>query len=256
MGGTGSSCSSRRRAHLHQVDQAAHVLFYPVQPAQAVQLGQQLLQGFGGLRLRFGGGRGLLLPRRGGGGGLAGLVLPPPCDKVPGIQLGLVRSQPVCVAQGGEGVGAGVDEARLPVADCPVGGGEQQQHQRQQIHEPPGGLLAVRLVILPHPLEKHRRPEAGILGHGGAQLPVQGGGDRISLAVDAVVILHMLGRNVPPVGLPHAQSALAHEFIHVLVELLPHRGIGDVLPERGHPFVILPVHCRGGHCPLHRPHSF
>ena len=239
-------------ADLHQVDEALHIPLHLLQTAQPVQFSEQVLQLFRGLgRLFLGSG---LRPGLGCGGG--GGAAPPGGDEVAGVGAGLVPGQTAAVAQSGEGVGAGVDEAGLPVAHRPVHGGEEEEHQGHQVHEPPGGGLPVGLVVVHHFLKEGGGLEAGILGHGGAQLPEEDGGDGIALAVDGVVPLHVLGRDPPAVGLPHAQGAPAEELVGAGVEHLPHGRVGDVLPEGRHPVAVLLVHGLSRHPVLHAATSF
>ena len=116
--------------------------------------------------------------------------------------------------------------------------------------------MPICFVILPHFLEETGGFKSGVVGHRCGELPEEGRRRRVSLAVNGVVVFHMLRRHVASIRLPHSQCAQAHELVRIGVEFLPHGGIGDVLPEGGHPIAVLFVHRRGGHCPLHRPHSF
>ena len=249
-GGHGQALFFPEPAHLHQVNEALHVPLYLLQTAQAVQLGQKILQLFRRQSLLLF--RDRLRRRLGGGGGAA----PTAGDEVPGIGVGPVPGQAVLVAQGGEGVGAGVDKTGLPVAHRPVHGGKEEEHQSHQVHEPPGGGLAVGPVIVHHFAEEGGGLEAGVLGHGSAQLPEEGGGDGIALAVDGIVPLHVLGSDGAAVGLPDSQGTLAEELVGAGVEHLPHGRVGDVLPEGGHPVAVLLVHGLGRHRVLHDATSF
>ena len=248
-GGHGQAVLLAQPAHLHQIDEALYVGLHLVQAAQAVQLGQQLLQAGGGLGLLLGlflppglprrGGSRLLRP--GGGGFRLGLF----GDEVLHVQGGLLPLEAVPVAQGGEGVGAGVDKPGLLLADRVIHGGEEQYHQGHQIDEPPGQAGARHLVAGPHPGEEVGHPEAGVLADGGGQLPEQDGRHRVALGVDGVIVFHIAGGGRGPVPLPHPQGAGPHEGVHLLGELHPQGGVGDLAAEGGDPVAVLLMHLGG-----------
>ena len=118
-------------AHFHQVDKPLHVLLHLVQPAQLIQLGQQLLQR--GLRLSRGLvllACGLRLGRRGGhrlilrlsrfDGGAVGAA----GHKLVHVQPAFSPLHPAVVAVGGQGIGADIDKPRLRLAHLAVHRGE------------------------------------------------------------------------------------------------------------------------------------
>ena len=177
-------------------------------------------------------------------------------DKVAGIGTGALLRQTILVTQSREGVGAGVDIAGFPVTHRPIHRSEKQEHQGHQIHETPRGILAVCLVVIPHLLKKGRRLKAGIFGHGGVQLPEEGRGDRVALAVNGVIPLHVPGGDGAAISLPDPQGTLAEELIGAGVEHLTHGRVGDVLPEGDLPVAFLLVHGLGCHCILHAATSF
>ena len=241
-------------ADFYQIDEAFHIPFDPVQPAQSIQFGQQVLQLFRGLGSLFFGKR--FRGRSGGGVWRGGGAARMAGDEGGRIGAGAITVQAVPVTEGGEGVGAGIDKAGLLVAHCPVHGGKEEEHQNHQVYEPAGGGLAVGPVVVHHFLEKGGGLEAGILGHGGAQLPKEGGGDGIALAIDGVVPLHMLGGDRAAVGLPHPEGAPTQELVRPGMEHLAHGRVGNVLPEGSHPIAVLLVHGLGRHRVLHAATSF
>ena len=249
-GGDGQALLFPEPADLHQVDETLHIPFYLVQAAQAVQLGEQVLQLFRGLSRLFL--RSSLRCRLGGRGGAA----PSAGDEVSGVGAGVFTGQTALIAQSGEGVGAGIDKTGLPIAHRPVHSGEEEEHQGHQVHKAPGGGLMIGLVVVHHFAEKGGGLKAGILGHGGAQLPKERGGDRVTLTVDGVVPLHVLRGDGAAVSLPDAKGTLAEELVGTGVEHLPHGRVGDVLPESGHPIAVLLVHGLGRHRVLHAATSF
>ena len=235
-------------AHLHQVDQALHVLFHLIQAAQTVQLGHQFLQGGLGRRL-------LVLLRRGRrelvpGGGLNGRRVRSgrPGDEGICLQGGAVPLQPVPVAQVQQNIGAGVDKGGLPLAHHPVGGGEQEQHQGQLVGKAPGQAGAVGAVVLAQILKEGGGPEQIEIGHPRGHLPVQGGGNGAARGPDGVVHLHILGGDgAGAVRLPHPQGAPAHGLVHLPAEAHAQGGVGDELAEGGDGLTVLAVYFSGGH---------
>ena len=173
-GGDGQAGLLPELAHLHQIDEALHVLLHLVQAAQLVQLLQQLLQGGlgllrgpvllpgGGSRLLFGGGR----------GGCAGLG----SRELVGPDGGPVGPQAVPVAQLQQHVVAGVDKARLALADHPVHRSEEEQQQGEVVGEVPGQGGALHPVVPPQVGEEGGGLEQVEVGHAGGHLPVQAEG--------------------------------------------------------------------------------
>ena len=170
MGGTGRPASCAQPAHLHQVDEALHVLLHLVQAAQARPARPSAPPATGsGSVLRF---------RRSPSGparpaaavglvrGLAGAhrrAVRPAGDEVLHIQRGLAAGHPRLVAEGGHGVGAGIDEGGLVLADQPVGGGKEQHHQGEGVHEPAAQALALLHVRLHQPPEEIGQHKAGVV---------------------------------------------------------------------------------------------
>ena len=240
-------------AHLHQIDEALYVGLHLVQTAQAVQLGHQLLQAGGGLRLLPGRRSRLSRSRRSGGRG-GGVRLGrrrPPGDEVLHVQGRLLPLEAVPVAEGGEGVGTGVDEACLLLAPHVVHSGKEQEHQGDQVDKTAGQVGAGHLVAGPHPGEEVGHPEAGVLADGGGQLPEQNGGGRIALGIDGIIVLHVAGGEGGTVPLPYAQGAGPEKDIRLLGELHPQGGVCDLPPEGGHPFTVLLVHLGGAERTFH-----
>ena len=240
-------------AHLHQVDEALDVLLDLAEAAQSVQLRHELLQGGLGLR-RLPGlfGFGLLLPlgRPVGAACLHRGAVGAAGDEVLHVQGAPAPLHPRPVAVGGHGVGAGVDKPRLRLAHHPVGGGEQQQHQGEGVHKAAAQALIQLQVHLHQPPEKVGQHKALVLGHLAGQLPVQGGGHRVSLAVDGVIVLHV-DRGQPLVLLPHAAGALPQEAVRLPAEGHPGRRVWDLTAEGGHGLVILLVDGRRAERLLH-----
>ena len=232
---------------LDQIDEALHVGLDLLQAAEPVQLGKQFLQtgGGGGVLL----GLGLGLSGAGGGGGGGGLPIlggvGPLGDEIPGVEGGLALVQAVPAAEGGQGVGALVDESGLFLADHVVHGGKEQEQQSEHIHKFPGQGTAGDLVTGPHPGKKGRSPEAGVFADGGGELPEEHGGDRIALGVNGVVVFHMPGRDGGPVAVPHPQGAGPEEGVRLLIELLAQCAVGELPPEGRDAGVVLLVHLRG-----------
>ena len=111
-------------AHVHQIDQALHILLDPIQAAQAVQFRQQFFQRF--LRLR----RPFPFVRRGGGRDRR--------RKLVRTDSGTFDAQTVLVTQLQQTIAAGVDKARLALADHPVHRGEQEQEQGKLVGKASG----------------------------------------------------------------------------------------------------------------------
>ena len=262
MEGHGRHGQARLRpepADLHQIDKAPHVLLDLFKAAQAVQLGHELLQRLLRLLLRFRRLRLGLLARRGGLGlvrGLAGAhrrAVRPAGDEVPHVQRGLAAGHPRLVAEGGHGVGAGIDEGGLVLADQPVGGGKEQHHQGEGVHEPAAQALALLHVRLHQPPEEIGQHEAGVVRHQRGQLPVQAGGHRVALAVNGVIVFHVIGGQAL-ILLPHAAGALPHEGVRLPAEGHPGGGVGDLAAEGGHALVILLVGGAGAEGLFHETH--
>ena len=150
------------------------------------------------------------------------------------------------VAVGGQGVGAGIDKTRLRLAHLAVHRGEQQRHQGEGVHKPAALAASPLQVRLDQTAEEIGQRKAGEVRHGGGQLPIQGGGHRVPLGIQGVVILHVEGGE-PLVGVPHAAGALAHEAVGLPAEGHPGGGVGDLAAEGGHPFIVLFVDGGGGH---------
>ena len=153
MGGTGELLGLPELADLDQIDEAFYVPLHLLQPAQPVQLGQEILQPFQAAP-SVSRGPAAAAEEAGAGGAL------PAGHKVPGVGPGALLRQPRPVAEGGELVGTGVCKAGLPVAHRSVHGGEEEEHQRHQVHKPPGRVLPVGLIIIQHLLKKRPGPES------------------------------------------------------------------------------------------------
>ena len=175
----------------------------------------------------------------------------PPGDEVLHVQGRLLPLEAVPIAEGGEGVGTGVDEACLLLAHHVVHSGKEQEHQGDQVDKTAGQVGAGHLVAGPHPGEEVGHPEAGVLADGGGQLPEQNGGGRIALGIDGIIVLHVAGGEGGTVPLPYAQGAGPEKDIRLLGELHPQGGVCDLPPEGGHPFTVLLVHLGGAERTFH-----
>ena len=246
-GGDGQAGLLPQPAHLHQVDEALHVLLHLGQAAQAVQLGEQFLQGGLGLRRRGGFLRrplvrlGRLLGGLLWGSGAAG-------DELVRLQGGAVSGQAVLSAQLQQNVGAGVDKAGLGLADHVVHRREQQEDEGRLVGKAPGQSGALPPVVVPQGLEEGGGLKQVVVGHAGGHLPVQGGGGEVFSRVDGVVELHMLGCDgLGVVRLPHPQGAVLEEGVRLPVEGLAQCGVGNPPPEGGDGLAVLLMDLGGGH---------
>ena len=248
MGGTGRPASSRS-FRTFTLDVPLDLL----QPAQAVQLCQKLLQA--GLR-----GRGLpLLHRRGHLAlrrrGSRRFFLRAVGHELIRLEGGAVLGQSVPVAQGQQRVVAGVDKPRLALADHAVHSGKQQKEQCQLVHKAPGQTGPLSPVILPEILEKGRRLKQVKIGDPHRHLPVEGGGHRIPRGVDGVVKFHVPGGDgAGVVRLPEAQHILPHIAVHLPAKTHPEGRVRDELAECGDHFVVLPVDLAGSQILTHAGH--
>ena len=244
-GGDGQAGLLPQPAHLHQVDEALHVLLHLGQAAQAVQLSQELLQS--GLGLRRKGFRFPLIPL---GRLLGGLLRGSGStgDELVRLQGGAVSGQAVLSAQLQQNVGAGVDKAGLGLADHIVHRREQQEDEGRLVGKAPGQSGALPPVVVPQGLEEGGGLKQVVVGHAGGHLPVQGGGGEVFSRVDGVVELHMLGRDgLGVVRLPHPQGAVLEEGVRLPVEGLAQCGVGNPPPEGGDGLAVLLMDLGGGH---------
>ena len=159
-GGNGQTGFLPELSHLHQVDEAFHILLHPFQTTQSVQLGQNgvqvgLFHRFRG-RFRFG----LLLNW---GGGVVG-------DELLGAHGG--GGIRVLGTQGQQVIGTAVDKSRLRLADHIVHCRKGQQQKGELIHKTAGQISTHQPVVFQHGQEKIRGCEAGGIGHAAGDLPI------------------------------------------------------------------------------------
>ena len=149
------------------------------------------------------------------------------------LQSWAVSAEAVPLAQGQQRIGAGVDKARLRLADHSVHRGEEQEEQGQLVGEAPGQCGPLPPVVVPQGGKKGRWLEQVIVSHAGGYLPVQGGGGGAGPGVDGVVKFHVPGGDPHGVvRLPDPQGTAAEISVRLPAERHAQGGVWDP-PAKG-----------------------
>ena len=169
------------------------------------------------------------------------------------LQSWAVSAEAVPLAQGQQRIGAGVDKARLRLADHSVHCGEEQEKQGELVGEAPGQRGPLPPVVVPQGGKKGGGLKQVIVGHSGGHLPVQGGGGGAGSGVDGVVKFHVPGGDPNSVvRLPDPQGTAAEEAVCLSAEGHAQGGVRDPPAKGAYGLLILPVGFGGGHTLPHR----